>query len=190
MRTGKWLVSDTPDLDQTSAEPSRRKGEGMASCLRFAFVFLILGAGVQSARAEGDAVAPAGDAKPRPINFARDVRPILADNCFACHGPDDKARKAGLRLDTKEGAFAKLKSGGLTIAAGKPDESDLVFRIESDDPELHMPPKKSGKQLTADQVAMLRRWIEQGGTWSTHWAFDTPKKPALPVPQEHRLGRQ
>ena len=155
----------------------------MASCLRFAFVFVILGAGVQLARAEGDAVAPAGNGKPRPVNFARDVRPILADNCFACHGPDDKARKAGLRLDTKEGAFARLKSGGLTIAPGKPDESDLVFRIESDDPELHMPPKKSGKQLTADQVAMLRRWVEQGGTWSTHWAFDTPQKPALPSPK-------
>ncbi len=148
-------------------------------CLRFALVLLILGV-VQTVRAEGDLAPLAGDAKPRSINFARDVRPILSDNCFACHGPDDKARKAGLRLDTKEGAFAKLTSGGLAIAPGKPDESDLVFRIESDDPELHMPPKKSGKQLTADQVGLLRRWIEQGGTWSTHWAFDTPKKSALP----------
>ena len=150
----------------------------MASCRRIAVVFLILGVG-GSVRA-GDLVASAGDAKPRPINFARDVRPILSDNCFACHGPDDKARKAGLRLDTKEGAFAKLESGGQTIAPGKPDESDLIFRIESDDPELHMPPKKSGKQLTADQVGLLRRWVEQGGTWSTHWSFETPTKPALP----------
>ena len=141
---------------------SRRKGEGMASCLRFAFVFVILGA-VPSARGEGDPVAPAGDAKPRPVNFARDVRPILSDNCFACHGPDDKARKAGLRLDTKEGAFAKLKSGGLAIVPGKPDESDLIFRIESDDPELHMPPKKSGKQLTADQVAIAAPLDRAGG---------------------------
>ena len=114
-------------------------------------------------------------------SISRDVRPILSDNCFACHGPDDKARKAGLRLDTKEGAFAKLKSGGLAIVPGKPDESELIFRIESDDPELHMPPKKSGKQLTADQVAVLRRWVEQGATWSTHWAFEPPRKPALPA---------
>ena len=109
----------------------------MASCLRFVFVFLILAVGA-SVRAEGGLSAPADDAKPRPVNFARDVRPILSDNCFACHGPDDKARKASLRLDTKEGAFAKLKSGGLTIAPGKPDESDLIFRIESDDPELRI----------------------------------------------------
>ena len=80
----------------------------MASRLRIALVFLILGT-VPSARAEGDSAASGGDAKPRPVNFARDVRPILSDQCFACHGPDDKARKAGLRLDTKEGAFAKLE---------------------------------------------------------------------------------
>jgi Protein of unknown function (DUF1553)/Protein of unknown function (DUF1549)/Planctomycete cytochrome C len=151
----------------------------MASRLQIALVFLILGA-VQSARGEGDPVASTGDAKPRPVNFARDVRPILSDHCFACHGPDDKARKAGLRLDTKEGAFARLKSGGLTIAPGKPDESELVFRIESDDSELRMPPKKSGKPLTAGQVGLLRQWVEEGGTWSTHWSFNAPQKPGLP----------
>ena len=151
----------------------------MASRLRLALVFLIFGA-VHSARADGDPPSTKAQANPRPVNFAHDVRPILSDNCFACHGPDDKARKAALRLDTKEGAFAKLKDGGLTIVPGKPDESELVVRIESDDPDLHMPPKKSGKQLTPDQVAILRRWVEQGGTWSTHWAFEAPRKPALP----------
>jgi Protein of unknown function (DUF1553)/Protein of unknown function (DUF1549)/Planctomycete cytochrome C len=151
----------------------------MAVRLQIALVFLILGA-VQSAWGEGDSVASTGDAKSRPVNFARDVRPILSDHCFACHGPDDKARKASLRLDTKEGAFARLKSGGLTIAPGKPDESELVFRIESDDPELRMPPKKTGKPLTADQVGLLRQWVEQGTTWSTHWSFNIPQKPALP----------
>ena len=64
---------------------------------------------------------------------------------------------------------------------GKPDESELIDRIENDDPELHMPPKKSGKQLTAEQIAMLRRWVEQGATTSTHWAFEAPRKPALPA---------
>ena len=151
----------------------------MASRLCIALVFLILGAS-SSARAEGDSAVSGGEAKPRPVNFARDVRPILSDQCFACHGPDDKARKGGLRLDTKEGAFAKLEDGVLAIAPGKPDESELIARIESNDPDLHMPPKKSGKQLTADQVAILRHWVEQGSTWSTHWAFDVPRKPSLP----------
>ena len=114
------------------------------------------------------------------MNFAREIRPILSDNCFACHGPDDQKRKAKLRLDTKEGAFGKLEGGGLAIVSGKPDESDLIFRIESDDPDLRMPPQKSGKQLTAGQIAVLRRWIEQGATLSTHWAFEPPRKPALP----------
>ena len=141
---------------------------------------LILGI-AGSARGEGDPVPSAGDAKPRPVNFARDVRPILSDNCFSCHGPDDHARKAKLRLDTKEGAFAKLESDALAIVPGKPDESELILRIESDVSELRMPPKKSGKQLSADQAAVLRRWIEQGAPWSTHWAFDPPKKPALPA---------
>ena len=117
----------------------------------------------------------------RPLNFARDVRPILSDNCFACHGPDDQKRKAKLRLDTREGAFAKLEGGEPVIVPGKPDESDLIDRIENDDPELRMPPKKSGKQLTAEQVAVLRRWVEQGATWTAHWSFEPPRKPALPA---------
>ena len=116
-----------------------------------------------------------------PISYARDVRPILSDNCFACHGPDDHKRKAGLRLDTKEGAFRKLESGSAAVVPGKPDESDLVDRIENDDPELRMPPRKSGKQLTASQVAVIRRWIEQGAPTSTHWAFEAPHKPPLPA---------
>jgi len=151
----------------------------MASFLRIALAFLILAsAGV--ARGDADSNAAKGDGKPRPVNYAREVRPILADNCFACHGPNDQMRKAGLRLDTKAGVFGKLEGGGLAIVPGKPDESDLVFRVENDDRDLQMPPKKSGKGLTAGQIAVLRRWIEQGAAWSTHWAFEPPRKPALP----------
>jgi len=117
----------------------------------------------------------------RPINFARDVRSILSDNCFACHGPDDKQRKAGLRLDTKEGMLAKLKSGSTTVIPGKADESDLIFRIETDDAEAKMPPKKSGKQLTARQIETLRLWVDQGASWTTHWAFEPPRKTDLPA---------
>jgi hypothetical protein len=86
-----------------------------------------------------------------------------------------------MRLDTKEGAFARLDDGELAISPGKPDESELILRIESAEADLHMPPKKSGKSLTSDQIATLRRWVEQGASWSRHWAFDAPKKPAPPV---------
>src|SRR5580658_1450731 len=145
------------------------------SRLRIAIMVFILG-GAGAVRGDGDSKGTPGETKPnpRPVNFAREVRPILSDNCFACHGPDDRARKAGLRLDTKDGMFAANKEGDRSVVPGKPDESDLVFRIESDDPELHMPPKKSGRRLTAEQVAVLRRWIEQGAPWSMHWAFDPP----------------
>jgi hypothetical protein len=119
--------------------------------------------------------------KGRTINFAREVRTVLSDNCFACHGPDDKKRKAGLRLDTKEGLTVNLKSGGIAVIPGKSDESELVFRIETDDPEAKMPPRKSGKSLTPQQIETLRQWVDQGANWSTHWAFETPRKPDLPA---------
>ena len=126
--------------------------------------------------------------RPAPsVNYARDIRPILSDNCFACHGPDNQKRKAGLRLDTKEGAFTKLKSGSMAIVPGKPDESELIDRIENDDPDLLMPPTKSGKQLTAAQIAILRRWVEQGAKTQAHWAFEPPVKPAAP-PSRTRAG--
>ena len=143
----------------------------------FSLVFCITG----WSRADSDVDRGANQTKPRPVNFARDVRPILSDHCFACHGPDDQKRKAGLRLDTREGAFGKPKNGEPVIVPGKPDDSELVFRIESDDAELRMPPKKSGKPLSPDQVAVLRRWILEGAPWSTHWAFEPPKRPALPA---------
>jgi len=151
----------------------------MASRLRIALVFLFF-ASTSSVRGDADSNASPGGGKPHSVNFAREIRPILSDNCFTCHGPDDQKRKASLRLDTREGAFGKLKGGSLAIVPGKPDESELIFRIESDDPDLRMPPQKSGKQLTAGQIAVLRRWIEQGATSSTHWAFEPPRKPALP----------
>ena len=135
---------------------------------------------------DGDEVQSAS--RSHSVNFAREVRPILSDNCFACHGPDDQKRKAGLRLDTKEGAFTKLKSGGVAIVPGKPDESDLIDRIENDDPELLMPPKKSGKQLTAAQIAVLRRWVEQGRRQRRTGPSRRPGSPRCP-PSRKRTGR-
>jgi hypothetical protein len=152
----------------------------MALSLRVALAFLLVGSAWAS-RGYADSKESARKTRTAPVNFAREVRPILSDNCFACHGPDDKARKAGLRLDIKEGAFGGLKSGGKAIVPGQPDESELVFRVENEDPEARMPPRKSGKHLTAEQAAVLRRWVEQGASWATHWAFEPPRTPALPV---------
>jgi hypothetical protein len=103
-----------------------------------------------------------------PVTFSREVLPLLSDNCLSCHGPDEKRRKADLRLDTREGALAALKPG-------RPDESELIKRVLSDDPEELMPPPKSHKvRLSGDQVAMLRRWIAEGAPWGKHWAFEKP----------------
>ncbi len=127
--------------------------------------------------------SPAPGADP-PVDFNRQVLPILSDNCFACHGPDAKTRKAKLRLDTKEGAFGELRSGGFAVVPGKPAESALVERITAADDEERMPPPKSGKKLKPEQVELLRRWVAEGAVWKPHWAFVAPTRPTLPAVQD------
>ncbi|MCA9213047.1 MAG: PSD1 domain-containing protein [Planctomycetales bacterium] len=117
------------------------------------------------------ALLPAAD-----VDFDRQVRAVLSENCFACHGPDDDAREADLRLDLQESV---ANHDGL-IQKGKPDESELIRRITSDDPEVRMPPADSGKSLTADQIDHLKQWVASGAEWDTHWAFEKPVKPAIP----------
>lgn len=121
------------------------------------------------------AMAAIGD--PAPPDFNRDIRPILSDKCFFCHGPDEHERKADLRLDTAEGAFADL-GGYAAIVAGKPDDSEFVLRItDKDDP---MPPEDSHKKLEPEEIALLTRWIESGAEYSEPWAYVPPKKHPLP----------
>jgi hypothetical protein len=127
--------------------------------------------------------------KPAVIDFARQIRPILSDNCFACHGPDDKARKARFRLDTKANAFGELRGGGRAIMPGKPAESELLARIRSGDPSELMPPPMSNKKLTEHEKELFRQWIEQGAPWTEHWAFVPPKRPALPKVKEQSWPR-
>ena len=119
-------------------------------------------------------------------DFNRDIRPILSDTCFACHGPDDAKRKAGLRLDRSENALQGGKSGRPAIVAGKLDASELVRRIVSADPEAVMPPPDSGRKITAAQIEMLKRWVADGGRYAAHWAFVPPVAPTPPpVRQTH-----
>ena len=104
----------------------------------------------------------------KPVDFDRDVRPILSDNCFACHGPDDKRRMANLRLDTEAGV-AKVAT------------SRLLERVAAATPAARMPPPKSGVTLTEAQIAVIRKWVEQGARWERHWAFSPPQRPPLPA---------
>jgi len=114
------------------------------------------------------------------IDFNRQILPILSDNCFACHGPDASQRKAKLRLDTKNGSRAELRDGGFAIVPGKSAESALVQRITDPEPAKRMPPPKTDKHLTPQQIEVLRQWIDQGAPWVEHWAFAPPRKTALP----------
>lgn len=115
-----------------------------------------------------------------PVNFEREVRPLLAEKCFQCHGPDSDTRMAGLRLDLKEGAFAARKDG-TPVVPGKPDASLLYQRISAPDVNRRMPPPYAHKTLDAQQVELLKRWIAQGAQWQEHWAFRAPVKPAPPA---------
>lgn len=114
------------------------------------------------------------------ISFNRDIRPILSEHCFACHGFDAKQRKADLRLDVAEGAYAE-RDGNTPLKPGKPLESQLWLRVISENPEEVMPPPSTKKKLTAEQKETLRQWIEQGARYQKHWAFEAPAKPAEPV---------
>ncbi len=115
------------------------------------------------------------------VEFNRDIRPILSENCFQCHGPDPGSRKEDLRLDTKEGFFASTEDRGPTVVAGKPDQSPMFQRVMSDDPDEIMPPPKSHKQLKAHEKELLRQWIAEGADWQPHWSFLAPPRPPVPT---------
>jgi len=103
---------------------------------------------------------PAQDAA-KPVDFTRDIQPLLANHCILCHGPDPSARKADLRLDVREGAIAALEEGRRAIVPGDPAKSELLKRLAPADPDDVMPPKKTGKKLTPEQIELFRRWIAQ-----------------------------
>ncbi|MCX6588786.1 MAG: DUF1553 domain-containing protein [Acidobacteria bacterium] len=120
-----------------------------------------------------------------PVDFQRQVRPILSDNCFHCHGPDRTTRMANLRLDTREGAFAPRKQGA-AIVPGQPAASLILERIRHQDPARVMPPPQSHKKISDQQQQILTRWIAQGAPWQEHWAFQQPAKPSLPTVRDTR----
>lgn len=120
------------------------------------------------------------------VDYNREVRPILAKHCFNCHGPDEKTREAGLRLDVRESAVAIGSSGVAAIVPGKPAESELIKRVTSHDPDSVMPPSEKGASLKEADVSILKKWIEQEAPISPHWAFVPPVREATPVtPDRH-----
>lgn len=114
------------------------------------------------------------------VDFNREVRPIFSEHCFACHGPDEGKRKAGLRLDLEESAFKELKSGERAIVPGDLKRSSVIARITTGDTDDLMPPEKHGKPLSKEQIETLKRWVSEGAKWQKHWAFVAPERPALP----------
>lgn len=128
----------------------------------------------------------------RPIDFAREIKPILSNNCFYCHGPDAAERKGGtggLRLDTPEGAQADLGDGEAAIVPGQPDKSVLVRRITSADADEVMPPPTTGKKLTPREIELLTAWVRQGAPYALHWSYQKPVRPQLPAVQNQAWAR-
>ena len=123
------------------------------------------------------------------LSFNQDIRPILSDKCFACHGMDEDSREAKLRLDTPEGAFRKKRRGKSALVAGKPDESESWLRIISNDEDEMMPPPDSHKALSDQEKELIKRWIEEGASYQKHWAFEPPVMSAVPPGQGSEIDR-
>jgi len=117
---------------------------------------------------------------PDRVEFNRDIRPLLSENCTKCHGSDPKSRKGNLRFDTREGMFAEVDKGRYAVVPGSLEKSEVWKRITTTDHDDLMPPAKSGKKLTKAQIEIFKRWIEQGAEWQGHWAFLPLKKPTPP----------
>ena len=139
---------------------------------------------------KGGSTGHASLASSQHLDFNQDVQPILASNCFSCHGPDPAARKAGLRLDLEESAFRKRPGKPDAIVPGHPEQSEMIKRIESRDPHRLMPqdPRGAAKPMKPEEIAVLRQWIAEGAHYKPHWAFDKPLRVAVPEIQLRTSG--
>ncbi|MFY9254245.1 MAG: DUF1553 domain-containing protein [Fuerstiella sp.] len=122
------------------------------------------------------------------VDFNLDVRPILSNKCFLCHGPDPEGLQAGLRLDIRDAAISELDSGETAIVPGQPDESEMIARILTTDEDLRMPPADHGARLTEREVGILRRWIAQDARYATHWSYVPPVRPEVPEADSEFAG--
>src|SRR4029078_6432186 len=137
---------------------------------------------------------PSATDVPAQVDFNWHIRPILADNCLQCHGPNDKSRQANLRLDMSESAYAERGAPARPrrpIVPGDPDNSELIRRVTNPNPTARMPPQSTHKTLSEKQIALLRTWIDQGAKYKPHWAYIPVVKPAVPtVAGTARVGNE
>ena len=130
------------------------------------------------------AAAETGSVPRQDLDFSRVIRPILSENCYKCHGPDDVARKSNLRFDVRAETLRPAKSGQIAIVPGAPEKSQMLSRITAGDPEKRMPPVSTGKKLSPAQIELLRTWISEGAAYSAHWAYVKPVRPSPPETQD------
>lgn len=146
------------------------------------FILVILAFSCQPSLPEP--IAQEMEKLPEQVDFNIHVKPILSDNCFSCHGPDEAAREAGMRLDLPKAAYTATKeSGKIPISPGKLKQSEVFHRIISEDPNFQMPTPESHLTLTNRQKAILIKWIQSGAAYRPHWAFITPELPKIPAPK-------
>ena len=147
--------------------------------MKLRLFFVLLGSAPLAWILGATPAAPAAEAPTKPVDFNREVRPILSDNCFKCHGPDEKMRMARMRLDETEGLFVD-RGGYKIIVPGNSAQSKIYQKISSKDAAVRMPPSYSGKTLTDKQIETIKQWIDQGAKWETQWSFVAPKRPPVP----------
>lgn len=157
------------------------------ACL-FVVALLAFFAGDAAAADAAPAATAGKDAQPA-IDYSRHIRPILSNYCFKCHGPDEKERKGGLRLDIRDAALKPATSGEAAIVPGKPADSELVARITADAADRVMPPPASNKKLTPQEKELLQQWIQQGADYKLHWSYVKPQRPPLPTIQDRAWPR-
>jgi hypothetical protein len=132
-------------------------------------------------------VCQRSDGADSPVRFNRDIRPIMSDTCFRCHGPDQRARMAGLRLDLRDEALKKTKSGVTPIVPGAPDQSAIVDRIFASNSAKIMPPQFAHKELTGAQKETIRRWVAEGASYEKHWSYEPVKRPSVPDVRDSKV---
>lgn len=115
-----------------------------------------------------------------PVDFGRQVRPLLAEKCFSCHGLDEESRETDMRLDTKDGLFAEIDSGGFAVVPGNAAKSAIYARLITEDEDERMPPADIQKEMTAEEIDLIKRWIDQGSPWQDHWSLIAPQRPTVP----------